>query len=204
MRFLILLFLCLIHTFGNETITKVYDKDIFIKYENWNKYKLEKKRTITFNNNLFANNCLEYIKLKRNNVLKESERNLKIYKDYIDCDFINSINSQRKIVFKNSSNINHSKVLWKEFNLNSIHSSLSPRLNNNEYTLFNVLGKYSFKTNTTLFFNDDDWIYNFKLIFLKENAKKFKYFFLFEDKSSKSSYVDYQIITFSRNKLIFF
>ena len=180
---------------------KIFNKDLFNHYLQWETKKVLKKEVLRLDNNITVFNCIQYLKEIQNHNILEIKYNYYTLSQYLNCLPAKEFQKKDyKVEYLKKSDIDYSQVILNHLDLNLFRSSLHQQIRYEEKTkqvvlITDLLGKPKTKTNIKLFFVDDEeWEYTFEVIAISKSKDKQEIYFTFRDEAKKSSYIGFSLL----------
>lgn len=162
---------------------------------NERKTELNKIRSeIEFVSGSKANNCNSYLRWIKKEKIKEDVKNSLAKSEYLVCDVLNLL--QGKTYIKEEGNKNNMILLAKRLDITTFSSSLRPLVVEKRRTLDKISGNKLIISNDKIIFEQDDWIYQLKLVAKADinNNQKTDWVLWFSDEAKDGNYRNYQTL----------
>lgn len=137
---------------------------VLLAYEDYSFSMREHRLPVEFNDGAQVGNCNEYILLKAEAALVETESNFLASQNYVMCDTLSVIKKSEDFQKVSLLPIEIGEALAKKIDLRSFRSSLFRRVNENAYTL-DAISKGSLEiSDYGVVLESDNWFFELKVV----------------------------------------
>ncbi len=146
---------------GQKYITS---SPVLLAYEDYLFSMKEQRLPVEFNDGVQVENCNEYILLKSETVLVETESNFLASQNYVMCETLSIIKKSEDFQKISLLPIKIGEALAKQIDLRSFRSSLFKRANENAYTL-DAISKGALEiSDYGVVLESDNWFFELQVV----------------------------------------